>query len=549
MNEWIRMRSAQLVLEGMSQAEAEAKAKAEWASLTPQQRTAIEGRMAGQAQNQQAAAQNQQAARPGQFDLNVNLDFRTPQERSAGVAETPEERTARETREQAARQQAQQRQQPTPRERWLQARSTQLEAEGTAQAEAQAQARRELEANAELSERLEEAGREPSMEERVGRAVAQALARLPEPPLAAVTAEGVQVRSRRANMEEVLADVLEAVVTPMLERRTITAEETQRAYNILRRNGIQERALTIAGNGAVIYNDLARQFAIRPEPDSIARNHWSSVPMGGVKKRTFPRFDRGGISHTWNRAGVTAIAESDPTTGTFDIEVTQLNSKVVVADEFSLFNVAGAGFIGQTLLPAMRGAAQYEEDRTFFLGNHPTVATDPSTYRGLRHLVGVTAVAASANGDAFHQDILTSLLRAMPVRYRNDVNRLAYYLAVARGDDYGDILAARQSPGGDAWIQRFDGRPGPMPIGVHRGVPIYSVPHLPTNETQGTSTDCTTIYLVHRDIPVIGDALQIRIEPHRREDFVDVLQLQSFIGLGYQWADAIVRRVGVRPRV
>jgi len=268
--------------------------------------------------------------------------------------------------------------------------------------------------------------------------------------------------------------------------------------------------------------------------------------MGNTSKRTFPRFDRGGITHQWGRVSTDPIGDSNPTLDTFDVEVQELNSKTVVPDSFSLFNAQGTSFIQSVLLPAMRGAAQYEEDKQFFLSDG--IAPNPTKFKGLKFITGVTVVAPSANGDAFSQDLLTSLLRAMPVNYRNDVSRLAYYLAVARGDDYGDILAARQTPGGDTWLQRFDGQPGPMPIGVHRGIPIYSVPHLPTNEVQGTSNDAATIYLVHRDIPVIGDALSIRIEPYRRENFIDVLQLQEFVGLGYQWPNAIVRRAGVRPR-
>lgn len=499
------------------------------------------GATGGQMENQQQTppAANQ-PANPNQVDLNINLDFRTPAERA---------RDEGGAQPQAANAQAQAAQpQTTALERWLQARTAQLEAEGIVNA--QAQARQELEANPELMERLQNAGRELSVEERAARAAAQAvteaLARMPEAPLAIVTDGGVSVRSRRQSSDEVLAEVLMRSVIPQLQHRQPTPTERQEIDNILRRNGIDTRALSIEANGTVVYNELARQFVVRPQPDIIARNHWATVPMGGTNKRTFPRFDRGGITHTWGRNSTANIPDSDPTLDTFEIEVTELNSKTIVPDSFSLFNAQGPSFIQEILLPAMRGAAQYEEDRAFFLSDG--VSPNPTKFRGLRHQTGVTVVAAGANGDPFTPDILTSLLRAMPVRYRNDVNRLAFYIAVARGDDYGDILAARQTPGGDAWLERFANQPGPMPIGVHRGIPIYSVPHLPTNETQGTSTDASTIYLVHRDIPVIGDALQIRIEPYRRENFQDVLQLQEFVGLGYQWPDAIVRRSGVRPR-
>lgn len=432
-------------------------------------------------QNNQPQAPERSAQ---QVDLNINLDFRTPQEIAASEAQQTQT-------------------EPAP-----------------AQSEA-------------------------AIEERVARAVAEAFAKMPEPALAAIADGSASLRSRRQSGDEVLSEILLRSVIPQIQRREPGATERQEIENILRRNGLDTRAITVEANGTVIYNELARQFAVRPEADIIARNHWPSVPMENTNKRTFPRFDRNGISHVWGRSSMSNIADGDPTLDTFEVEVQELNSKTTVPDSFSLFNAQGTSFIQQVLLPAMRGAAQYEEDRSFFLSDG--VAPNPTKVIGLRHKTGVSVVLPSANGDAFSQNVLTSLLRAMPARYRGDVTRLAYYVAVPIADDYGDILAARQTPGGDVWLERFSAQPGPAPIGVHRGIPIYAVPHLPSNETQGTNNDCTTIYLVHRDIPVIGDALAIRIEPYRRENFIDVLQLQEFVGLGYQWPDAVVRRSGVRP--
>lgn len=365
----------------------------------------------------------------------------------------------------------------------------------------------------------------------------------------------------RLTGDALLAEIMTRTVIPQMRGERPSAEQLQEVSNILTQNGINlrvngaelaTRALTIEGNGTVIYNELARQFVVKPQPDIIGRNHFMTVPMGGVNKRSFPRFDRAGITHQWNRSSsvgagsTTAItAATDPTLDFFDMEVTELNSSVIVPDSFQLFNAQGTAFISSILLPAMRGAAQFEEDRQFFLstGTHP----NPRSFAGFKNRAGVTVIAASTNGDLFTQILLSSLLRAMPVNYRSDLTKLAFYVAVARGDDYGDILAARQTAYGDASMARFANQPGPAPISIHRGIPVYTVPHLPTNETQGSSTDCSTAYLVHRDIPVIGDALSLRIEPFRQAGFVDNLQLQEFVGLGYQFPDALVRRAGIRP--
>src|SRR5690606_37826447 len=205
----------------------------------------------------------------------------------------------------------------------------------------------------------------------------------------------------------------------------------------------------------------------------------------------------------------------------------------------------------QNLLPAMRGAAQYKEDRVFFLGTG--AGADPTEFKGLMAQTGFTSVAAATDGDAFTLSILSSLLRALPVRYRNQVGRLAFYVPVSRADDFADIIADRATALGDAFLSAIGGggqglgnAVGPVPVGYYRRIPVFGVPQLPDDQDQGTSTGvASTIFLVHRDIPVIGDALTLRIEPIRVENFITKLQLQAWVGLGYQWPEAIVKRAGV----
>ena len=395
---------------------------------------------------------------------------------------------------------------------------------------------------------------EEKLEERVNNAVDKRVRDIlaqPENPMAAV-AGGMSFRSRRLEPDEVLSEVLFRTVVKQMKREPVTSRDMEQVHNILKRNGIDTRALTLEGNGTVIYEDLARQFVVKPAPDIIGRNLLRTLPMSGTKKTDFPRFDRQGLTFQWNRSSAVGagsmgeIVESDPTLDTFPLEVTELNGKASIPDGFLQFNASGPAFVQDYLLPELRGAAQYEEDRQFFLstGVHP----DPNTFAGMLKVVGVTIVPASANGDPFSLTILGDLLRAMPVAYRARPDRLAFFISVPLGDDYGDELEARNTALGDRALERFVNKPGPMPVGIYRGVPVYTVPHLAQNETQGTSSDASTIALVHLDIPVIGDALSIRIEPYRAENFITKLQLQEFVGLGYQFKEAIARRPGVRPR-
>ena len=400
----------------------------------------------------------------------------------------------------------------------------------------------------------DEAKPQEGLEERVNNAVDKRVRDIlaqPENPMAAI-AGGMNIRSRKLEPDEVLGEVLFRTVVKQMKREPVTSRDMEQVHNILKRNGIDTRALTLEGNGTVIYEDLARQFVVKPAPDIIGRNLFRTLPMSGTKKTDFPRFDRQGLTFQWNRSSAVGagsmgeIVESDPTLDTFPLEVTELNGKASIPDGFLQFNASGPAFVQDYLLPELRGAAQYEEDRQFFLstGIHP----DPNTFAGMLKVVGVTIVPASANGDAFDLTILGDLLRAMPVGYRSRPDRLAFFISVPLGDDYGDELEARHTALGDRALERFVNKPGPMPVGIYRGVPVYTVPHLAQNETQGTSTDASTVTLVHLDIPVIGDALSIRIEPYRAENFITKLQLQEFVGLGYQFKEAVARRPGVRLR-
>jgi HK97 family phage major capsid protein len=399
----------------------------------------------------------------------------------------------------------------------------------------------------------------PVADKAARQAIADALRR-PDDPLAAIAA-GLNVRTRRFEPDELLAEVVHRTVVPQLAGHQPTAQQLQEVHNMLRDHlpsfrslddaGVETRALTIEANGTVIYNELARLFVVKPSDEAIFRNHVRSIPMGNTKKREWPRFDRSGMAFAWNRASGAALGSGDPTTDkNFSIEVTNLDGQVTVDDSFSLFNAAGAQFVSQYLLPEMRGAAQNTEDEAFFLGTG--AAPYPATFTGLHDLTGVTAVTASTDGDAFTETILNNMLRAMPSKYRRNPARLAFYVPIGIGDDYAEIVAGRVTSLGDRYFGGAAGQTqtitGPTPVGYYRGIPIYPVWHLPQDETQGGSSNASTLYLVNRDIPVIGDALQIRIEPYRLQGFQTALQLQEWVGLGYQWPDAIVRRPGVLPK-
>lgn len=503
MNEWIRARAAQLVAEGVTQAEAEKQAREAYKALSPEVRARIEG-----------AADDQEDA--GESD-----------ERSGGLLG-----------------------------RLFSRRNLTIMASDADPIEGELV---EVRSSVEEAEDEDDEDDASDLDERIDQRVQARLAELagqPENPMAAI-ASGLRVRSQRLNGDQILSEVFNRTVVKQLRQQEVTAKDRQEVDNILAAHGIEARALTIEGNGTVIYEELAKLFVVKPSPNIVFRNHFRTLPMAGTKKVDFPRFDRTGLSFQWNRqntpstGSLTEITASDPTLDTFPIEVTELNGATVVADSFLHFNASGASFVSQYLLPEFRGAAQAAEDRAFWLGTK--AGNDPSTFFGLRHQTGVTdANPAPTAGTAFSEGVLNSMLRAMPAAFRQDPSRLAYYLPLPLGDDFAELRAQRATGLGDRFTESETTVPGPTPIGRYRGINVYGIAQLPTNEKVGAGedevTDLGTAYLVHRDFLAIGDGLSMRIEPIRLPNFVTRIQLQEFVGLGYEWPTSVVRYSGIAEK-
>ncbi|MFA5552900.1 MAG: hypothetical protein WDA03_14980, partial [Trueperaceae bacterium] len=164
-NEWIRARTAQLVAEGVTQAEAEKQAKAAYAALAPDVRARIEGTEGDDGQPADERSGGLLARLLGRRNLTI-------------VASDD---------------------QPTPGE-LVELRSTVEETE---------------EDEGEGDDAAE--GLDERIDERVQARLAE-LARLPENPMAAI-ASGIRVRSRRLEPEQLLGEVLTRTVLKQLQRQ------------------------------------------------------------------------------------------------------------------------------------------------------------------------------------------------------------------------------------------------------------------------------------------------------------------------------------------
>lgn len=500
-NQWIKARTQQLMLErGISESQAKAAAQAEWNSLDAQVRARVTG--------QELPTEELSAALVGEARESVTINI------NGAERSQPQARTQTEVPAQAAPQ-------------------------------------------AETEQPLTRSEQEALIDQRA-RAIAQELiGSSSESATGGIT--GIRsVQERRLSERELVEEIITRTVGPALANHMgVPLSEDLQHYaspagrqeidTMLQRHGIRARALTVAANGSVVFTEIARQFTVHPEPDVIARNHFRSIAMGGTYEMDMPRIDGGGITQEWERGETTEITTSDPTTDTFSLRMTEQNSSVLVPDKFMLFNIEGARVIGQTLFPIIRQQAQLDEDRKIFTSNG--IAPNPTRLIGLRHATGVVEIVPGTNGDTYSEKYLNDMKRNMPREFKRNPMNMAYYVPDFVAEDFGQAREARATQLGDRYLEQFYNQPGPVPIGVKGGVPVYSAWMLPEDETRGTSTDCGTAILMPRDVVAIGDAVMFRLEPYRDKSFKTYLQTQHFVALGYSFPGAIVRRPGLRPAV
>ncbi|HEX7041291.1 MAG TPA: hypothetical protein VF202_14335, partial [Trueperaceae bacterium] len=258
MNEWMQARAAQYAAEGMSQADAEAKAKADYQALAPEVRSKIEGKPA--AEGDEAEAKGLLArlfGRNGGGDVHVHVGQPAEQVQARAAGEPADGQPKAEPKPKAEEKPAGKPEQRSARDMWLQARAALLQVEeGLSDVEARAAAQEQLDADLGLQARLAAA---PQPE---GDQLAQlppeirALMRRPEDPMAAI-ASGLRVRSQKLDGDQLLGEVFARTIVPQaLGQRPSTRQLTE-AYNMLAEAGIHQRALTIEANGTVVYEELA----------------------------------------------------------------------------------------------------------------------------------------------------------------------------------------------------------------------------------------------------------------------------------------------------
>ena len=228
---------------------------------------------------------------------------------------------------------------------------------------------------------------------------------------------------------------------------------------------------------------------------------------------------------TW-RAENAAVNESDPTFDAVDLVPKSLACLVKVSVELLQDSVNVADALEQ----ALAGALSVELDRACLFGSG--AAQQPL---GLFNQAGINTFSMGANG-------------AAPTNYDPLIDAL-YELELDNADA---PTAAIWHPRTARTMRKLKDSTGQplQPFPAISDLPLLGTTSVPINQTQGTSTDCSTILLGDFSRALLGLRQELRIQV-LNETYMGNLQV-GFIAhlradVAFERADAFCRITGVRP--
>jgi len=227
---------------------------------------------------------------------------------------------------------------------------------------------------------------------------------------------------------------------------------------------------------------------------------------------------------TW-RAENAAVTESDPTFDAIDLAPKSLAVLVKVSVELLQDSVNVAAALEQALI----GALSVELDRAALFG---TGTLQPL---GLFNQAGINTFSMGANG-------------AAPTNYDPLIDAL-YELELDNADAPTAAIWHPRTARNLRKLKDTTGQPL-QPLPAIRDLPLLASTSVPITQTQGTSTDCSTILMGDFTRALLGIRQELRIQV-LNEVYMGNLQVGFLAHLradvAFERADAFCRITGVRP--
>jgi HK97 family phage major capsid protein len=228
---------------------------------------------------------------------------------------------------------------------------------------------------------------------------------------------------------------------------------------------------------------------------------------------------------TW-RAENAAVNESDPTFDAVDLVPKSLACLVKVSVELLQDSVNVAAALEQ----ALTGALSVELDRACLFGSG--AAQQPL---GVFNQAGINTFSMGANG-------------ATPTNYDPLIDAL-YELELDNADAPTAAIWHPRTARTMRKLKDTTGQPV-MPFPAISNLPLLGTTSVPINQTQGTSTDCSSILVGDFSRAILGLRQELRIQV-LNEAYMGNLQVGFVANLradvAFERADAFCRITGVRP--
>lgn len=181
-------------------------------------------------------------------------------------------------------------------------------------------------------------------------------------------------------------------------------------------------------------------------------------------------------------------------------EQVQLNTKEVIAEVRIPYEVLEdnieQGALADTILAMIAERAAVDLEELLISGDTTSGDSFLALQDGILKLSTLNIV--DATGQTAHINTFNNLKKALPTRFRRNLNQMAYFASMDFESDYRVQLANRLTPGGDAWTTGS----GPIPV---MGVGLQGVALMPLG----------TILFANPQNFIFGVQRNIRIEQDR----------------------------------
>lgn len=229
------------------------------------------------------------------------------------------------------------------------------------------------------------------------------------------------------------------------------------------------------------------------------------------------------------------IAVSDPGLGELLLDPIKIAAYTLVARE-ALEDSAPA--LRDVVARALVSDAAVALDKQFLTGNGVG-----GNMLGLRNVTGYTpGPSTGANGSSLTFSLLSDALAAAE-QANTDPEHLAWFMAPRVFNSYRKLLDSQNRP-----IVSLDVSAGAKPSIL--GVPVHVSNNLPVNETQGTSTDCSSILLADMSQVVVAQARQVELSMSEHVGFASdqiAVRVTARYAIGVPQSLALTILSGVRP--